>query len=732
MSFPFPPRPLELWGGPECTINRVGDNYFDQLERTGHTSRLDDLSRFAELGIRTLRYPLQWERIAPDGLASADWQWADQRLAELRSLGIRLIVGLVHHGSGPRHTSLIDPAFAEGLARFAEAVAQRYPWVDAYTPVNEPLTTARFSGLYGHWYPHGRDYATFVQALLIQCRATVLAMRAIRSIHPSAQLIQTEDVGKVFSTPLLSYQAQHENERRWLSFDLLCGRLNRDHPLWHDLARVSNEAELEWFLEHPCPPDILGINYYVTSERFLDENLEGYPAHYHGGNGRHSYADAELVRVNTEQSFPVGFYERLREVWERYRLPIAITEAHLGSSREEQLRWLVEGWNAAQTLRDEGADIRALTVWSLLGAYDWCNLVRFATNFYEPGAFDIRGDSPRPTALARVIRALASGSPPTHPVLAQPGWWHRPDRFLYPFDKSSQKLHLKFSYEQGSTQQVHPLLITNAKGILGRAFTRICEYRGLSYSCLNQEETHGANTHSLHGTLTQLQPWAVVSTTDFSYPGDISDREAEHWYSEQIAWLTALANACFRLNLPFVFFSSDTVFDGNRTTPYVEDDPVSPASLIGRAQVGMEQRIVHQHPKTLLIRSGPLLSPWEDAPATVQRLHFLLSRTFPDYEVLISPGYVPDLVHVSLDLLIDEERGIRHLPSAGMLSLSTLIDRLAQTVDSAEMNVLKQSIRRSDHAPSSARCRALSSKRGQLLPELDDALARYTRDVGRG
>src|ERR1700712_4865383 len=104
-------------------------------------------------------------------------------LPRLRELGVKPIVGLVHHGSGPRHTSLVDPAFPEQLAAYAGAVARRYPWVQDYTPVNEPLTTARFSGLYGVWYPHGRDEKTFIQALLNQCRGTVLAMRAIRKVN---------------------------------------------------------------------------------------------------------------------------------------------------------------------------------------------------------------------------------------------------------------------------------------------------------------------------------------------------------------------------------------------------------------------------------------------------------------------------------------------------------------------------------------------------------------------
>ncbi|WP_206667357.1 hypothetical protein, partial [Salmonella enterica] len=67
----------------------------------------------------------------------------------MQRLKLRPIVGLVHHGSGPPHTHLLDPAFAAGLAAFAGEVARRFPWVEDYTPVNEPLTTARFSALYG-------------------------------------------------------------------------------------------------------------------------------------------------------------------------------------------------------------------------------------------------------------------------------------------------------------------------------------------------------------------------------------------------------------------------------------------------------------------------------------------------------------------------------------------------------------------------------------------------------
>src|SRR4051794_7826198 len=104
---------LELWGGVECTVNRVGDTYIDQLARNGQMQRLSDFKLFKAFGIKALRQSVLWERTAPRGLETADWQWTDDALSVLRRLSIRPIIGLVHHGSGPLSTNLLDPEFPE-------------------------------------------------------------------------------------------------------------------------------------------------------------------------------------------------------------------------------------------------------------------------------------------------------------------------------------------------------------------------------------------------------------------------------------------------------------------------------------------------------------------------------------------------------------------------------------------------------------------------------------------
>ena len=48
---------LQLWGGVECTVNRVGEMFGDQCRLTGHQDRPEDLDALAVLGISAIRYP---------------------------------------------------------------------------------------------------------------------------------------------------------------------------------------------------------------------------------------------------------------------------------------------------------------------------------------------------------------------------------------------------------------------------------------------------------------------------------------------------------------------------------------------------------------------------------------------------------------------------------------------------------------------------------------------------
>ncbi|MGI4878143.1 MAG: family 1 glycosylhydrolase, partial [Janthinobacterium lividum] len=460
---------IALWGGTECTVSRVGDVYSDQTVRSGHHDRLSDLARFADLGITALRTPILWERTLPGATGERDFGWADAQLGELRRLGIRPIVGLIHHGSGPATVDLLSPDFAPGLAEHARAVAERFPWVDDWTPVNEPLTTARFACLYGHWYPHRTDEASLWLALLNEIDATRLSMREIRRVNPAARLVQTDDLGTAFATPPLAAQAEYENQRRWLTWDLLAGRVTPGHPLWQRIARHGLGDRLRAIADDPCPADVIGINHYICSGRFLTHEFARHPGIGPASDG---VACINIEAVRTVDCEPtIGGL--LREAAARYGTTIAITECHNGSSRDEQMRWFYQVWRAAEAARAEGIDIAAVTAWSLLGAYDWNSLLTRSDGHYEPGVFDARSDPPRATAMTRLLPALARGdAPPLAHIVTGTGWWQSDDRFFPDYRPRR---------DAAAALNGPPILITGGTGTLARALARACHWRGLAH-----------------------------------------------------------------------------------------------------------------------------------------------------------------------------------------------------------------------------------------------------------
>lgn len=720
--------PPEVWGGIECTVNRVGDIFFDQIERSGHASHTHDLEMFAQLGIKAIRYPVLWERVAPVSLREPDWTWSAERLDILRNLGINPIAGLLHHGSGPNYTSLIDPEFPEKLAEYARAVAEMYPWVQDYTPVNEPLTTARFSCLYGCWYPHARDERAFGQALLNQCRGTALAMREIRKVNPDARLIQTEDMGKVWSTPHMAYQAVFENDRRWLSLDILCGRVHPGHPMWTYLDMFGIDPEL--LEEAVCPPDIIGINHYLTSERYLDERLEHYPESYHGGNFNERYADVEAVRVCFDG--PAGPKALLEEVWKRFQLPIAVTECHLGCTREEQMRWLFEVWQASHALWKEGVDIRAITAWSLLGAYDWNSLLTECTDHYEPGVYDVRRSAEsRPTALVKMIQGLSEERKYEHPVLDMPGWWRRPERLQYfpdgvqPPSRSANSVDISLKESLS-----RPLLITGATGSLGSAFARLCTSRAIPFHLLSRQDMDITDSRSVEKALDLFQPWAIINTAGYVRVDD-AENEPELCRQVNAKGPEILAKSCARHGISMVTFSSDLVFNGKTQQPYVESDMPRPLNIYGESKLEAERLVLDALSSALVIRTSAFFGPWD----TYNFLVFVLKQLKSGMpltvarDATVSPTYVPDLVNTTLDLLIDNENGIWHIANngamtwfdlAGEVACRACLDKkLIQPRRSRELNLL---------APRPTYS-VLGSEKAQVMPTLESALGRYFGEI---
>jgi dTDP-4-dehydrorhamnose reductase len=703
--------PLELWGGVECSVVRIGDEYRNQVVETGHSARFDDLDAMIGLGVKAVRYPILWETVAPETPTELDFSWHDKRLEHLRQRGIKVIAALVHHGSGPRYTSLLDPKFPDLLADYAAKVARRYPWIDYWNPVNEPMTTARFSCLYGHWHPHLTDIDATFRALVNQCLAIKRSIEAIRKVVPNAKLLPTEDIGKTFATDPLQHQADHENDRRWLTFDLLAGRVVPGHPLYRWLRnKAASEEVLAELATGTATPDLIGFDHYLTSERYLDHRVERFPKVQPGSNGHQTYVDVEAVRV-AKLSKQLGPRFRLKETWDRYNIPIVITEVHHGCTRDEQVRWLHQVWTEAEAARREGVDLRAVTLWAVFGMMDWRSLLTRREGAYDVGCFDTRSEVPRPTLLAKTASQLGRGETIDHPVLDLPGWWKRPGR-----------THARSRYDmlpRCATRAARPILITGATGTLGKAFARICAHRGLKHILSTRADVDITDDKSIAAAIERHKPWAIINTAGF-----VRTWEADEKFDECLAINATgpelLGRACKAAGLPLATFSSDLVFDGKLGRAYVEPDEPAPACAYGKSKAEAETRLLAIDSDALIIRTSAFFGPWDRYNFlfdTIEKLRRGEEVVASD-RTIVSPTYVPDLVHATLDLLLDGERGIWHLTNQGAISWHELAREaaFAAHLDKDQVRLVRVA------DDTEAVDTSLTSGRGLLLRPLDEAL----------
>jgi dTDP-4-dehydrorhamnose reductase len=253
----------------------------------------------------------------------------------------------------------------------------------------------------------------------------------------------------------------------------------------------------------------------------------------------------------------------------------------------------------------------------------------------------------------------------------------------------------------------------------------VCELRGLPHKLLRRGELEIADAASVEAALERWQPWAVINTAGYVRV-DSAEQDERQW-RENVVGPAVLADACARRGLRLVTFSSDQVFGGERDIPYLESHAPSPLNAYGRAKREAEQRVLAVARDALVIRTAAFFGPWDRhnfVTLSLQAMRRGESWAAASDQV-VSPTYVPDLAHATLDLLVDGERGIWHVANRGAVSWSQLACLAAEAagldtglVRAVPGTLLGQVARRPVFA-------ALSSERGLLLPGLEHALERY-------
>jgi beta-glucosidase/6-phospho-beta-glucosidase/beta-galactosidase len=339
----------------------------DEMEKVNHYEKWSsDLDLLTEIGVTHFRYgPPYYKTHLAQG--KYDWEFSDVTFKKLKRLKITPIVDLCHFGVPDWIGDFQNPDFPEHFADYAKAFAERFPYLQYYTPINEIFITATFSALYGWWNERLTSEKAFVTALKHLCKANVMAMHAILKVQPNAVFVQSES-SEFFhpSKPDAQNLANFLNEKRFLSLDLTYGYPLTANMYEYLLGNGMTREEYHWFEENQVNARcIMGNDYYVTNEHvvFSDGRAEG---------------SGEIF----------GYYVITHQYYNRYRLPIMHTETNI--VMPHSVSWLYKEWANVHQLKRDGVPVVGFTWYSLLHQVDWDSALRDdAGHVNELGLFDL-------------------------------------------------------------------------------------------------------------------------------------------------------------------------------------------------------------------------------------------------------------------------------------------------------------------------------------------------------
>ena len=340
----------------------------------------EDFSLVEDLGISYLRYgpPLHKTFLGPDRF---DWEFTDLAFNDLKARNLTPIVDFCHFGVPDWIGNFQNPDFPKLFASYAKAFAERFPWVQLYTSVNEMYICATFSAAYGWWNEQLSDDRSFVTALKHIVKANVLAMQAILDVRSDAIFVQSESSEYCHAdNPKAIKPAEILNERRFLSLDLNYGR-RVDSEMYRFLMDSGMaENEYDFFMnEHLKSHCIMGNDYYETNEHAVT---------------------AEGKTSSSGEIF--GYNEITRQYYSRYGLPVMHTETnnYQGARGDEAVRWLRKEWANVLRVRNSGMPIVGFTWYSLTDQVDWDTSLREDNGHVNAlGLYDL-DRKPRPVGKA--------------------------------------------------------------------------------------------------------------------------------------------------------------------------------------------------------------------------------------------------------------------------------------------------------------------------------------------
>ena len=145
------------------------------------------------------------------------------------------------------------------------------------------------------------------------------------------------------------------------------------------------------------------------------------------------------------------------------------------------------------------------------------------------------------------------------------------------------------------------ILLTGVNGQVGHALkTKLAEYEVIA---LSREQLDLTKTHDIRRIVREIKPTLIINPAAYTAV-DKAETEPELAYAINAKAAQILAEEAARLNAGIIHFSTDYVYDGTKTSPYVETDEVNPVSVYGKSKLAGEEAIRQVALPHLILRTS--------------------------------------------------------------------------------------------------------------------------------
>ena len=273
------------------------------------------------------------------------------------------------------------------------------------------------------------------------------------------------------------------------------------------------------------------------------------------------------------------------------------------------------------------------------------------------------------------------------------------------------------------------ILITGANGQLGRELQRALRGHTVIHAVLPEFDLLKTDVES---HILAARPDVVVHLAAYT-DVDGAEREPDKAMAVNAEGTERVAKAVDKAGARLIYLSTDYVFDGRKTSPYVETDKPNPVNAYGRSKLEGELRALACCPNTLIVRSAWLYGAY--GKNFVNTIIQLASKQ-PALRVVAdqrgSPTYAGDLAVALIRVLDMDSRGIVHAAGAGDCTwyefACAIISLMRGTVPVHPITTAEAG-RAAPRPPYSVLANRVLAEAGVTLPHWKEALSRYMSEV---